>query len=306
MNFKSIILLILVFSAATVHAQWDDEDSYVSRRQGIEFGVNFGVYNANDKSAIFYDGYGEYDLGDNSATLYSIQERIELGTTRAVIQDLLNLDQGFSIPYGYADFMVYDPAMMFGIKTVYFWNPENALILNMDAVSLRARGPWYIKDDGFNGIGLDSNNYIECGAFGEERRMMTSLGYRTSAYILDDAAWIFEFGGTMTATQVERNYVAIANQTFDLITMYTGPGQYTNATSRLTSVGFGFYTVIGLEALFDEGGNLEANLRLSRDKIHLGSKVETDVSYDANLWNAALYVTWMIPPHIGNFVKAAF
>lgn len=305
MNFKTAILLVLGVSTIEVNAQWE-EDSYVPRRKGLEFGVNMGVYNANDKSALFYNGDGWYDLGDNSATLYSIEERLQLGTTAASVQNIIGTES-FEIPWdAYSYDMRYDPALMMGLKTVYFWNPESALILNVDACNLKAYGPWTMHIAGLPGQGQGSDNIKLYGVFGQERRMITSLGFRTSMYIVDDAAWIFELGGTMTGTQIMRNFINIENQTFDLITLYQGPGQFSNATSRLTSMGYGFYTVIGLEALFEEGGNLEANLRISRDKIHLGSKVETEVSYDANLWNAALYVTWMIPPHIGEFVKAAF
>lgn len=306
MNFKSTILIILGCSAATVHAQWDDEESYVSRRKGIEFGVNMGIYNANDKSALFYNGDGWYDLGDNSATLYSIEERLQLGTTAATVQNIIGTES-FEIPWdAYSYDMRYDPALMMGLKTVYFWNPESALILNIDACNLKAYGPWTMHIAGLPGQGQGSDNIKLYGVFGQERRMITSLGFRTSMYIVEDAAWIFELGGTITGTQIKRNFINIENQTFDLITLYQGPGQFSNATSRLTSVGYGFYTAIGLEALFEEGGNLEANLRISRDKIHLGSKNPLDVSYDSNLWNAALYVTWMIPPHIGQIVSQTF
>jgi len=305
-NFKSTILIILGCSAATVHAQWDDEESYVSRRKGIEFGVNMGIYNANDKSALFYNGDGWYDLGDNSATLYSIEERLQLGTTAATVQNIIGTES-FEIPWdAYSYDMRYDPALMMGLKTVYFWNPESALILNIDACNLKAYGPWTMHIAGLPGQGQGSDNIKLYGVFGQERRMITSLGFRTSMYIVEDAAWIFELGGTITGTQIKRNFINIENQTFDLITLYQGPGQFSNATSRLTSVGYGFYTAIGFEALFEEGGNLEANLRISRDKIHLGSKNPLDVSYDSNLWNAALYVTWMIPPHIGQIVSQTF
>ena len=68
-------------------------------------------------------------------------------------------------------------------------------------------------------------------------------------------------------------------------------------------VGFGYYAVVGLEAMFEEGGNLELNLRASRDNIRLGNG---DGAYQEKLWNFSLYVTWLIPPHIGDFVRASF
>ena len=129
------------------------------------------------------------------------------------------------------------------------------------------------------------------------------MGYRTAAYIIDEAAWIFEFGAIATSVQIKRNYINVESNTYDLITFYNGGGQFSGAASSLTSTGFGFYGVIGLEAMFEEGGNLEANLRVSRDNIILGAP---EGGYNEKLWNFALYVTWLIPPHIGDFVRASF
>ena len=55
--------------------------------------------------------------------------------------------------------------------------------------------------------------------------------------------------------------------------------------------------------MFEEGGNLEVNLKASRDNIRLGNG---DGAYQEKLWNFSLYVTWLIPPHIGDFVRASF
>ena len=90
--------------------------------------------------------------------------------------------------------------------------------------------------------------------------MISSLGYRTSAYIIDEAAWTFEFGGSATAIQIKENFIMIENNSYDLITFFNG-NQFMGATSNLTSVGFGYYAVVGLEAMFEEGGNLEVNLK---------------------------------------------
>ena len=79
---------------------WDDEDGfYVSTRQGLEFGVNLGVYRAHPNSSSFYVGDGWFDLGDNQANLYSIEDRLFLGTTEDQINNTLNLGGGnFWIP----------------------------------------------------------------------------------------------------------------------------------------------------------------------------------------------------------------
>jgi len=324
MKIKSFVFFVMSLAMSlpftNFSQNWDDEDDfYVPRREGFEFGLNIGVYQANHKSANFYNGDGTYDLGDNSATLYSIQDRLGRGinamnfaSTYAFVQNILNTEQSFDVlPDAYPLNMRYDPGMMFGLKTVYFWNPESALIFNLDLANLKASGQYLMNLEELAPNGQGSNTRLY-GVFGKERRMLSSLGFRTSMYIVDQAAWLFEFGGTATGVQVLENYFNVENSSFDLIYMYNGAGNPSNgATSNLTNVGFGFYGVIGLEALFEEGGNLEANFRISKDRIRLGStEVEESsglpLGYDQTLWNFSIYVTWMIPPHIGDFVRASF
>ncbi|MBM55979.1 MAG: hypothetical protein CMB32_05425 [Euryarchaeota archaeon] len=311
---RSTLFLLLICQTQLTFAQdWlDEEEGWGPRRRGIEFGLNMGVYQANNglytSSANFYNGDGYFELGDNTATLYSIEERMYLGTTDETIQNMLNVSS-FEIPYdAYSLNMMYNPSMLFGLKMVGFFNPEAAIVLAADVASLKAKGAYTINA-GTIQPGQNTNTRVY-GVFGEERRMMTMLGFRTSFYITDRSSWVFEFGEIMTATRIERNYFNVEQATFDLITQFNGPGNFNGPTSNLTNFGFGQYATIGLEALFEEGGNLEANFRLSRDRIKLGSQEEDfngDVKgYNMIQWNFALYVTWMIPPHIGDFVRASF
>ena len=311
MNFKITFVVAIGFWACmpvTLLSQnWDDDDDddfYVPRRQGLEYGINLGVYRAHPNSSQFYNGAGWYELGDNQATLYTIEDRLFLGNTEDQINNLLNLGGGnFWIPYDSSPLLMpYDPGLMMGLKLLYFWNPESALVMNLDAVNLNAAGPWTLETDMLPGGGQGSNDIRVYGIFGKERRLVSSLGYRTSAFIIDEAAWTFEFGGSATAIQIKENFIRIENNSYDLITFFNG-NQFMGATSNLTSVGFGYYAVVGLEALFDEGGNLELNLKASRDNIRLGNG---DGAYQEKLWNFSLYVTWLIPPHIGDFVRASF
>ncbi len=318
MKFRCQFLIFFVIVSNYLVAQsWsDDIDYYVSSRKGLEFALNLGVYQANNElyysSANFYNGDGFFKLGDNSATLYSIEERIDLGTTSATIESLLNT-KGITIPIdAYSYNMRYDPAMMFGLKTSYFWSPESALTLGIDVASLKVSGAYTMELAELPGQGQGSDNIKLYGVFGEERRMLITTGFRTSFYITDQTAWIFELGGIATGTQVVRNYFNVENSSYDLITLFNGPGQFSGATSNLTNYGIGAYATLGLEALFEEGGNLEANLRISRDRIKLGSQeIPEDPPYEiegfsAIQWNAAIYVTWVIPNNVGDIFKTSF
>jgi hypothetical protein len=95
-NIKTTLLLFffaLAGMSITVQAQdwddWDDlDDAYVPARKGIEFALNFGVYQGNHKAAnAFYNGYaGEvYDLGDNTASLMTIEQRLGLNASNSQV-----------------------------------------------------------------------------------------------------------------------------------------------------------------------------------------------------------------------------
>ena len=309
MNLKIPFIFAIIFFGLTpitiVSQDWDDDDDfYVPRRQGLEYGVNLGVYRAHPNSSQFYNGAGWFELGDNQASLYTIEERLFLGNTEDQINNLLNLGGGnFWVPYDSSPLLMpYDPGLMMGLKLLYFWNPESALVMSIDAANLNSAGPWTLETDLLPGGGQGTDDIRVYGIFGKERRMISSLGYRTAVYIIDEASWVLEFGGSATAIQIKDNFIMIENNSYDLITFFNG-NQFMGATSNLTSVGFGYYAVVGLEAMFEEGGNLEVNFKVSRDNIRLG---QGEGAYQEKLWNFSLYVTWLIPPHIGDFVRASF
>ena len=333
--FKSIFLLIFssAFTFSTLAQDWiDDEEDWVPTRRGIEFGLNMGVYqpyskkpNINDleekfrdNAANFYNGNGTYEIGDNTATINSIEDRMFGDTwTRNYIETLLdqagyNVDQGLVNSIRYItpqDALTYETAMLFGLRVAGFFSQESAIVMSADFVSVKASGLYQIEFN--NPLPSNVNSLYYNGAiFGEERRFLGTLGYRTSLYINDSASWLFEIGGTATGTQVMRNYFVVEGEPFQLIYQNIGPGQFNAQTSNLSNMGFGAYASTGLEGLFEKGGNLEANLRFSRDRIKLGSQDLDEFGevkgYSQIQWNFSLCITWMIPTHVGDYVKASF
>ena len=289
---------------------WEDYDSgeYISGRKGVEFALNFGVYQANHQAAnAFYNGYaGEfYDLGDNTARLMTIEDRLGVDNPNSIvwsqIMNSIGLEAGEFryIEYPAYTGMRYTPGTLMGLQTMFFFNPESAFVLHVDAINgLKSEGGWNIVSSDVD-TGMGSENRRTYGIFSEEDRFQLSLAYRTAAYITDEVSWVIEFGGNMLATQMKNNYVRIVNQNYQLLTAPIGNGQFANPTSSLTATGFGGFAALGMELFFEEGGNLMLTARVSRDRVVMGS-------YEANLWQGALYLTWVIPPQLGDFVRARF
>ncbi len=108
MGFRQRIVLCatLALSTGALTAQdWDDwdeyDEGYVSARKGIEFALNFGVYQGHHKAANeFFSGYsGEiYELNDNTANLMTIEERLGISSPSSIVwsqvMNSIGLEQG--------------------------------------------------------------------------------------------------------------------------------------------------------------------------------------------------------------------
>lgn len=293
----------------------NEEDFSVERRDGIEFGMNIGVYRGAPGPSMIYDGFGKdgtesVDLPDGAAKLWTIKERLSQVATaqpNSPIAGILNGPFPWDI-YSYP-IMQYRPAMMFGLKVAKFWSPETAVMLSVDAVQLTAEGAWSlvrvgeVPDQG-------QGNYAteDYGIEGKENRLNVALGYRTSVYIDEGISWIMELGGMTTAYSLEENYLLMTENSaqlqpyrLDLLTQVNNGsnGTLNRANGLLTQWGMGAYVGVGMDVAFQQGGRIELNLRVSRDNVKLGMQ-------ESKVWNGALFVTWMMPSQIGDFVRASF
>ena len=315
---KRLSWLMVAWISAQAVAQMvvpGNEDDYsVERRDGIEFGMNIGVYRGAPAPAGIYDGYGKdgyqgVDLPDGAAQLWTIKRRLEqlaqFQQTNPIV-GILNESPGWDV-YSFP-LMQYRPALSFGLKMAKFWNPETALVVSLDAVQLTAEGAWSLErvgvlpDQGQGNVATE-----DFGIEGKENRLNVCLGYRTSVYMQEGLSWIMEFGGLATAYSLEENYLLMAGAPgqlqpyrLDLLTMVNnGAGPLNRASGLLTQWGTGAYVGAGVDVAFQEGGRIELNLRVSRDNVKLGLQ-------ENKVWNGALFITWMIPSQIGDFVRASF
>ena len=311
---KRLSWLMVAWVSAQAVAQMvvpgNEEDYSVERRDGIEFGMNIGVYRGFSQAAYFFDGMGSSLAEGNSANrMWDVVGRMnDLPASHPVRRIAANRFNGTLAPdEDSGPLMQYRPAIMFGLKAVKFWNPETALVLQMDVVSLTAEGVWPFQTGNLEtGMGGYLLEYVPI--VGKEDRLHVSLGYRTSVYMMQGMSCSFEIGPMFNAVSIDpRGHDLIfTDETGNLVelNLITGSGAavggvYNNASNILTQLGTGFYSQAGLDLEFDKGGHVELNLRASRDNLNLGIDEYTG-------WNLALFITWMIPSQIGDFVRASF
>ena len=305
--------LALAWAPALVSAQMrvygDDDDDYsYASREGLEFGVNIGVYRGFPQASYFYDGAGDHELSDAGAQIWGIQERLQQLQGQQLTHPVTGILNEFPAWNIYSlPLMQYKPSMFFGLKAAKFWNPETALVCHVDVAQVTAEGAWSLSTGLLPDQGQGNDDVRTYPIVGKEQRLNIALGYRTSIYITEGASWAFELGGLANAVAIEENYIVmspnVGNALYEvnlLTAIGNGAGgQLSPASNVLTQWGTGFYSSLGLAVEFEEGGHVELNVRASRDNINLGTE-----AYKG--WNVAAFLTWMIPSQLGDFVRASF
>jgi len=290
-----------------VYSDDDDDYSYASR-EGLEFGVNIGVYRGFPQAAYFYDGAGDHELSDVGAQIWGIRERLQQLQGQQLTHPVTGILNEFPAWNIYSlPLMQYKPSMFFGLKAAKFWNPETAVVCHVDVAQVTAEGSWSLSTGLLPDQGQGNEDVRTFPIIGKEQRLNIALGYRTSIYIAEGASWAFELGGLANAVAIEENYIVmspnVGNALYEvnlLTAIGNGAGgQLSPASNVLTQWGTGFYSSLGLAVEFEEGGHVELNVRASRDNINLGTE-----AYKG--WNVAAFLTWMIPSQLGDFVRASF
>lgn len=294
------------WSQMTVYG--DDDDYTYATREGVEFGVNIGVYRGFPLSAYFYDGAGDHQLSDAGSRIWGIQERLQQLQGQQLTHPVTGILNEFPAWNIYSlPLMQYKPSMFFGLKAAKFWNPETALVCHVDVAQVTAEGAWSLSTGLLPDQGQGNEDVRTYPIVGKEQRLNVALGYRTSIYIAEGASWALELGGLANALSVEENYVVmspnVGNALYEvhlLTAVGNGAGgTLSPASNVLTQWGLGFYAAGGIALEFDEGGHIELNVRASRDNLQLGTE-----TYQG--WNVAAFVTWMMPSQLGDFVRASF
>ena len=128
-----------------VYSEEDDEGVNITRN-GLEFGVNVGVYRGFSSAAYFYDGTGDKELSDAGAQIWSIQDRLDQLQNQQPQHPVSGILNEFPAPSIYSfPLMQYRPSLFFGLKAAKFWNPETAVVCHFDVAQATAEGTWSLS-----------------------------------------------------------------------------------------------------------------------------------------------------------------
>lgn len=300
-KFLPLILLLPLTGWGQVYnydpVDEDDVDQF-ERPRKLHFGMNINVGKPGGASSVFYNGTGFGELGDVFRELISIPERLDWnsvagGTANTVrnriAQDLGLPDAGAMSVASYPIDQRYDVSFGFGLRIMQRFNLENSVVLDLDIWRLKSRGAWQLDTGMLPDQGQGSTDLRDFGIFAAEDRMQALLGYRTASPIDRSASWIFELGGTLTATRIRDHYIEVAQSTYDLIVPRNGQVFGAGTPDLTWGIGYGAYVKLGAEAYLDAGAGLELSYRVAYDGVVIGLS-------DYRVFNHGLQLTWLFPP----------
>jgi hypothetical protein len=272
---------------------YDDEEPEEDSIRGLTYGLNIGAYFGNEETAGLYNGSGSFPGFVNEAAeirWFSVEERI--GINSAFINDVRDIrtfynTESYFFPFdSYPSNMRYNPAMYVGLQLKYNFNRYAALVYNLNALRLKAIGQFSIQ---FVGTPVQQNAQNDVRLFsiiGEEQRFNMNLGYRQGWMMGDFSNFYSQLGGSMLGTKWTKNYVIVAERSFDLVTNVPVIGQTAMQAQQAARVGFGAYASTGVEFWLGKY-SFDLSFGFSRDQVKL-------LGFEKALWNKWLQLSFML------------
>ena len=233
---RNKLFLSLLFSSLTLStfAQDDydyDEDEEIEDSTRFSFGINFGGYFSNDKTAEIYSGRPQL-------TPFGIPFILNQQIYRQVFVDY------FKYEFEVAEYPLepkYRAATEMGVHAEYDLNDAIDIYLDFNIAQLRFEQVFTVAiDDPSNGI--VGPTYEQLPIFGRENRFHLNLGTQFTLSRSEYSNSYISVFGQLNNVQMRANYIVIDNQEYNIFhRAYDRPEQ------RLGGIGYGGGTGLGFK-----------------------------------------------------------
>lgn len=198
-------------TALNLHDRISDENDYTSRGLQFSYGINAGLYVANDATGNYYNGSGRNNLVETITRQHNYNR----------IRESLGYD--FEFPGQPHDFlpqnMQYSPSMAVGVFGMLHFNQRLSLHTEFNFTRLRLQDQFMLRilkgDPGLIGHDIERFNII-----GSEERSDIKLGlqyiYRSPRHEVHPYV---EFGLNVINTKVRENRVQIAGSSYSILNL---------------------------------------------------------------------------------------
>lgn len=192
-----------------------DEEHYASGGLQFSYGLNAGVYFANDATANYYNGSGRNNLEK------AIGKEHNIHNYNRIREALGGYDFEFpGEPHDYLpQSMSYSPSMAVGVFGMLHFNQRISLHSEFNFSRLRLQDQFSLRikrgDPGFIGHDIERFNII-----GSEERSDIKLGLQfIHRSTRNEVHPYFEFGLNMISTRVRENRVQIAGNSYSILNL---------------------------------------------------------------------------------------
>lgn len=259
---------------------------------GWRFGINMGMYFANQQTVGFYNGipenenkiqwvlnneywYDEIRQELNSNEVIKNPDDVPLGWQGEY--DIWRLDNGVAAGdttkwWIYYPDLKYNAAISPGFYLKFNFNNSTGIFIQSNYVKLKTSGIFQMVIDSINYV---SNPALRAGYIrGEEERVTIDIGI-SKFYPVGKITNIFiETGFHMNSTRVLENKIQIGNLQYTLVNTY-GNRQYI-PNSNMTSyeiyqggIGFGIFLSGGVKFIFNEKISVDPGIQFYYKKVNL-------------------------------------
>lgn len=249
--FLSILALLLTLSPAW--SQKKKSAPTFKPLSGLYITVDAGLLVPSDKQANFYNGApGTPNMLDRvlKSELYGTQIWNDL-VNQGLISPSAIHDYGEFEVAEYAD-MYYRLTFQLGVGFRYVYDNGWGWLVRFDMSEMTAAGQFLLSSNNGTGI-LGSNDYVKCGIYGRERRVLIDLGLAKRIPLTQMIDLELDFGFDINNTKVEKNGIRVPDSRGDTYSIldvwggqipYSGVGTYEYVNQG--GLGIGYFGTVAL------------------------------------------------------------
>lgn len=297
--FRFILIGVVGLAANNAFAQgpedYNDEIELYSNK-GFHAGLYLGAYFANNHSASLYDGYG-YDGDGNRRDFENSWMNINInkiyggglqnGTTDLIAEALGVQHEDWK--FDESDMpsnMEYKTAFSVGFNGRYSVDGNNGIVINVNAVVLKAAGNFTIVTRPPPGSTQINNSLFTGNISGEEQRLNIQAGYQGMLGKPEGMRFFIEGGLHATLAKFVNNEIQINDLIINLNRDYSDPtsGELLLFNgSQPVALGFGAFAGFGLHFETSSKWNLQIVYNPILDNVRIAYNPKLTFSQSAGI-----------------------
>ena len=249
------LLLIILSLLLTVTPAWAQKKSSqaVKPLSGLYITVDAGLLIPSDKQANFYNGDSRSPnnlMRVLKSEMYGTQIWSDL-VDRQLISPSAIHDYGEFMVEEYAD-MYYRLTFQMGVGFRYVYDNGWGWLARFDISEMTAAGQFLLSSNNGTGI-LGSNNYVVCGIYGRERRVLIDLGISKRIPLTELIDLDINAGFDVNNTKVEKNGIRVPDskgRNYSILDVWGGQSPYSGIGTyeyiNQGGIGIGYFGSVAL------------------------------------------------------------